>query len=152
MDGQEIADILIRDPFVQPTFHGVFSSDRLPELPVKQRPATLVVNTDPSCRPGEHWIAIYLPKRGPLEYFDSYGKPPEVNSIQTILARNGGINKINPKSLQGPLSSVCGHYCIYYLLHRCRGQSMETITGRFNVDQQRNDRDVLHFLTHLMIT
>ena len=58
MDGGEIADILLRDPFVQPAFHGVFSSDHLPQMPVKQRPAAFVVNTDPSRRPGEHWIAI----------------------------------------------------------------------------------------------
>ena len=93
MDGQEIADILIRDPFVQPTFHGVFSSDRLPELPVKQRPATLVVNTDPSCRPGEHWIAIYLLKRGHVKYLESYGKAPNVYSIRIFLARNSGTIK-----------------------------------------------------------
>ena len=150
MDGDEIATVLLRDPFVQPVFHGVFSSDLLPQLPLKHRPAALVVNTDPSCRPGEHWIAIYLPKCGPVEYFDSYGKPPNVASIRTFLARNGDTFKINPKPLQGPLSSVCGHYCIYYLLHRCRGQSMEAITGRFDVDQQRNDKDVLYFTTHLM--
>ncbi|KAJ8018894.1 hypothetical protein HOLleu_42857 [Holothuria leucospilota] len=150
MDGEEIANILIRDSFVQPTFQGVFSSDHLPQLPVKQRPAAFVVNTDPSRRPGEHWIAIYLPKCGPVEYFDSYGKPPKVASIRTFLARNGGTIKMNPKTLQGPSSSVCGHYCIYYLIHRCRGQSMEAITGRFDVDQQRNDRDVYEYTTHLM--
>ena len=84
MDGGQVANILLRDPFVQPIFQGVFSSDHLPQLPVKHRPAAFVVNTDPSRRPGEHWIALYLPTRGPVEYFDSYGKPPKVDSIRTF--------------------------------------------------------------------
>ena len=36
-------------------FDGVFSVDRLPS-----KPHLLVCNTDPSHRPGEHWVAIYV--------------------------------------------------------------------------------------------
>lgn len=115
MDGEEIANILIRDPFVQPTFHGVFSSDRLPELPVKQRPAALVVNTDPSRRPGEHGIAIYLPKCGPVEYFDSYGKPPKVDSVRTFLVRNGGTIKLGESKNITRTSIVCVWTLLYLL-------------------------------------
>jgi hypothetical protein len=47
-------------------FDGVFSRDRLPD-----KPRLLVCNTDPSSRPGQHWIAIYVGEDGRGEYFDS---------------------------------------------------------------------------------
>ena len=39
-------------------FVGVFARDQLPV--VRRRPALMVVNTDPSTKPCEHWTAIYL--------------------------------------------------------------------------------------------
>jgi len=36
-------------------FDGVFSIDHLPD-----NPRLLVCNTDPSDKPGRHWIAIYV--------------------------------------------------------------------------------------------
>ena len=46
-------------------FQGVYSVDTLPD-----KPKLLVCNTDPSTKPGKHWIAIYVDKRGLGEYFD----------------------------------------------------------------------------------
>ena len=40
-------------------FDGVFSIDNLPD-----NPHLLVCNTDPSDRPGQHWIAIYVDEDG----------------------------------------------------------------------------------------
>jgi hypothetical protein len=33
-----------------------------------------VCNTDPSTKPGRHWIAIYVDEDGGREYFDSFGR------------------------------------------------------------------------------
>jgi hypothetical protein len=52
-------------------FQGVFSSDMLP-----QNPRLLVCNTDPSTKPGQHWIAIHVDENGCREYFDSFGQSP----------------------------------------------------------------------------
>jgi len=55
-------------------FDGVVAADRLPN-----EPRLLVCNTDPSYRPGEHWIVIYVDDEGRYgEYFDSFGRPPSV--------------------------------------------------------------------------
>ena len=50
-------------------FDGVFSVDNLPESP-----HLLVCNTDPSDRPGRHWIAIYVDNEGRGDFFDSFGR------------------------------------------------------------------------------
>ena len=54
-------------------FDGVFSIDTLPD-----RPRLLVCNTDPSDKPGRHWVAIYVDDDGNRgEFFDSFGRRPD---------------------------------------------------------------------------
>ena len=52
MNGEEIERFL-RERL--PNFDGVFSVDTLPRTP-----RLLVCNTDPSDRPGRHWVVIYV--------------------------------------------------------------------------------------------
>jgi len=66
MNTEEIDRILRRQ--CARDFDGVFSVDTLPD-----RPRSLVCITDPSYRPGRHWVAICL-KDGRGEYFDSFGR------------------------------------------------------------------------------
>ena len=42
-------------------------------------------------------------------------------------------------TLQSINSKVCGHYCLYYALFRCRNIGMSTILQRFSRNKQRND-------------
>ena len=48
----------------------VFAHDELPDLRHMQRPFALVLNTDPHDKSGQHWLTIYGPSDGPLEFFD----------------------------------------------------------------------------------
>ena len=68
MNTEEIDRILRRQ--CARDFDGVFSVHTLPD-----RPRLLVCNTDPSYRPGRHWVAICM-KDGRGEYFDSFGRRP----------------------------------------------------------------------------
>ena len=58
---------------------GVFPADRLPSR-ITQFPRGLVANTDPSTKPGMHWVAMYFPDASTSEFFDSYGFPPSFYS------------------------------------------------------------------------
>ena len=123
---------------------GVYPGDM---LPVPAKPGFYVANTDPHFKAGEHWVAFYVPsesKRHPMEYFDSYGlKPPEIFTpfLEESYLRN-------TKFIQHPLSSTCGQYCIYYILKRNRGHSMEKIVGEFSVDTLENDIIVNQTVEH----
>ena len=48
--------------------------------------------------------------------------------------------------LQSPLTSVCGQYCLYYLLHRARGISLQVILNEFSSDVDWNDQFVYDFI------
>ena len=41
---------------------------------IKIHKGSLVIsNSDINKGPGKHWVAFYFPKRGPYEFFDSFG-------------------------------------------------------------------------------
>lgn len=97
-------------------FGGVFPSDRLPLHQTEN--VCYIFNTDPSTKPGEHWVAYYQVD-GHAEFFDSFGYPsmnyPPIHEwllqgpftpIQQLAVR-----------IQGP-SMLCGPYCLYFLNER----------------------------------
>ena len=145
MDSLEIVRILKQDRFTKHYFRGVFACDQLPTRYVP-RPSAFVVNTDPSNKPGQHWVAIYITQNGEGEYFDSYGQKPTLPQLKSFLKENASLINFNRQPLQGPLSAVCGQYTIFFLLHRCRGSSMRNITHLFSSDKMDNDITVNDFI------
>jgi hypothetical protein len=121
----------------QPGFQGVFSSDKLP-----QKPRLLVCNTDPSWRPGEHWIAIYVDKNGRGEYFDSFGRKPNKH-FERYLNNNCASWTFNKKRLQSRISSFCGYYACLFVVLRPRGFDMNQL---FTSDTGYNDWLVHRFV------
>ena len=73
MNTLQIERLLKKDLKSKTIFKKVCALDQL-EKPTF--PSAYVINSDPSSKPGEHWVAVYFDKRGRGEYFDSYGLPP----------------------------------------------------------------------------
>ena len=106
---------------------GVFAHDQVPKLDRSQRrPFALVVNTDPSDKPGKHWLAFFAPAEptaAPLEMFDSYGFSPSMHSLAHVAPRIYS-SSVTYQSLD---SSVCGHYCLFFLFNRAHGVSYRSV-------------------------
>jgi hypothetical protein len=116
---------------------GVFPADCLPSrekiLHTLQHftLCCFVVNTDPSTRPGKHWVAFvaFSVRVGcfKLEYFDSYGLPLTLyTDLHASCIRSQFLPLIcvvNTISLQDFTSSVCGHYCLLFAHLRAMGRS-----------------------------
>lgn len=111
-------------------FLGVFPFDLFPlesfldsSAPSCSKAICCIVNSDPSDKPGTHWVAFFMNKsqqiednRPILEFFDSYGLPPSTYSFDHI---SSAFNVLSNKySLQSYSSTVCGHYCLFYLYLR----------------------------------
>ena len=114
-------------------FQEVFSSDTLPTTP-----QLLVCNTDPSEKPGEHWIAIYVDKKGNGEYFDSFGRPPNKHFERYMISKCNRWT-FNKRQLQSRISAFFGYYCCLYVVLRSRGLDMNKIIGMFSNDTEYND-------------
>jgi len=136
MDSDQIEQLLANQPY----FQGVFSSDTLPI-----KPRLLICNTDPSTKPGEHWIAIYVDKNGFGEYFDSFGRPP-TKHFERYMNSNCKRWTFNKKLLQSRISAFCGYYCSLYVVLRCQGFNLVKIVGLFSNDTGYNDWLVHRFV------
>jgi hypothetical protein len=75
MDSYKIDQLFKKYKFTNDQYCGVLPIDKLPLRKVK-KPCCFIVNTDDSTLPGTHWFAIYIPKKGKIEYFDSFGLKP----------------------------------------------------------------------------
>jgi hypothetical protein len=85
-------------------------------------PSAFVVNTDHSKGPGEHWLAVYFDAGGTAEFFDSYGNPPEMYGMLNFLMDNSETRYVqNRKRLQSSVTSVCGAYCVYFIMMKSTG-------------------------------
>jgi hypothetical protein len=111
---------------------GVYPSNKLPNK--FKKPAAFVINIDASHLSGSHWIAMYFPKSGKAEYFDSYAIKPFYKHFIRFLKRNAASYIHNPKRLQGNYSKCCGHYCCMYLLYRCNKKSLRQFLNIFKVN------------------
>ena len=92
---------------------GTFPLDRLPDLP-KKFPKSIIINTDKSNRPGDHWIAIVLTEKHAY-YFDSFGLGIVDQEIQQFLLPRYSSIIFNSLCIQHILSDKCGFYCIYFV-------------------------------------
>jgi hypothetical protein len=137
----QIARALRSDPKVSSNFVGVFASDRLP-VSLSHYPASIVVNTDPAHKPGTHWIACYFDKNRHLDYFDSYGDPPNTyNKLAEFASKNSSTLSYNDQQLQGPNTDVCGHYCIAFLTRRVHGETLGKIISRYGGGRKPGSHD-----------
>ena len=111
------------------SFLGVSLSDILPQQAIA-RSGTLTVNTDPHTEGGSHWLAIHLLSRSHSSfYFDTYGLPPFIPSIESFINRNIIVRNYNTIQLQGLTSTVCGKYCCLFALYMDRGYTPRRFVG-----------------------
>ena len=86
MSTSQIYDLVNQDPMLKNAFLGVFPRDLLHNI--RQRPVCLIANTDDSTQQGQHWVAFYLDPHNNIEYFDSFGLPPYVQSFHDFVIKN----------------------------------------------------------------
>ena len=140
MNTREIDRFIRSDDACRGVFQGVFSIDTLPE-----KPHLLVCNTDPSHRPGKHWIALFVDSTGRGEFFDSFGQQPS-SVFEDYMNKHCTGWIFNTKQLQSIVSSYCGFYCCFYCMLRCRGFDLTRIVNLFGRDTGFNDSIVYGFV------
>jgi hypothetical protein len=143
MDSRQINKILNTDQVARKSFLGVFARDKLPNE-IKW-PSTLIINTDKSNQPGEHWLAIYYDENGTCEFFDSYGFHPDFYNLTDYIKSTSKNFIFNSKTIQGIFSKYCGQYCVLFLLIRSRNFSMKYFLNFFNNNTINNDK-LIEFL------
>ena len=104
-------------------------------------PSITIVNLDSCDKPGSHWVAVYVPMNGKTEYFDSYGNKPNEQFLFKLQQLKKEI-VYSLFSVQG-LSTVCGQYCLLFLLMRSRGFLFHDIISTFLLSEFSTERDLV---------
>lgn len=130
-------------------FLGVYAADALPNKLPKRRPLLLVVNTDTSDQPGQHWVSMFIDKQDKGEYFDPVGMQP-LPIFDKFLTKFCSTYVYNNSQLQSSISYVCGHYAIVYAVIKCKYMySLQHIIDVFTTDTYLNDM-IAHSLFHVV--
>ena len=135
-------------------FGGVYPADEVPTVAPSPSSSTdscycYVANTDPHDKPGEHWVAFVALPNKCYEYFDPYGQPLE--AYPTLYARMSHAAQCREPVatyIQPPISTTCGHFCIYFLCHRSMpNASFNVIVKRLlSVPMHSRDKFVYRYL------
>ena len=141
MNTAEIQHALAGNAVTSPSFQGVFAADQVPaSMPI---PTSYVVNTDNAVDPGSHWVAFYQERPEVVEFFDSFGKSPSSYRLQPP-----GRVVQQSLQLQSEFSTVCGQYCMFFILRRLSGESYNNIVHLFTDSRENNDKMVCQYVNH----
>lgn len=120
----------------------------------------VVLNTDKSGEPGEHWMAYYVDLKGVnlknqpgIYFFDSFGSSPssEIKQLTEKIKKQGSKKNIefvvthNNKSYQKNTFS-CGFYCMHFLEHMVQGYPF----SRY-LNSGLNDKKMIEYRTHCFL-
>ena len=128
-------------------FKGVYPCDLLPTE--ARGLAGFIVNTDPHYMEGAHWVAVLILQDGKGEYFDSFGRPPQIE-IDRFLMRNcpKGYSIVTvPLQSRSQDSTVCGNYTLLYLAMRLKGYSTHSFLSLFTRHNTQINDALIHIFT-----
>lgn len=144
MNTIELIKVLSENPKTSKNFNGVFPSDCLPKKKLK-KPTFVIVNTENRYSQGQHWLGIYLPKKGPGILFDSFAIKNDNRDFIKFLQKNCTSFTYNKKRLQSDFSTTCGQWCCVFIYYKCIGKTLSSFLKLFsNTDYEANDDKIIH--------
>ena len=147
MNTSQISLALKNNAITGPLFRGVFAADTVPAS-MAPFPGSCIINTDPSDKPGAHWIALFQDQENTIESFDSFGKDFGFYGLGNIdLLLNEQIIKQNDK-IQSDSNSTCGQHCLFLLSRRASGKKYSDIVHLFTSSTVSNDAMVCQYINH----
>lgn len=125
----QLREALMENDVTRPYFNGIYPVNHLKH--VTSPPKMIMVNTDPSYKPGKHWL-VFFRNEDTMEMFDSLGNDlTEMNPIiKTFAHKFNETVKYVSHRIQPKNTALCGHYCLYYAYLRCHGETMNDIVSQ----------------------
>jgi hypothetical protein len=123
-------------------FGGAVPCDKIPTK--FKKPIIFIINTDPISEKGEHWTALAITKKGRGLFFCPFGFFPIAPALLSYLDKRCKRSLVySCKSIQHTSSSLCGLYCIDFVLKLSKRWSYERFLKQFSTNTIDNDRLVL---------
>lgn len=128
-------------------FKGVYACDTLPSI--FTLPAAFVINLSPKSEKGTHWVGLYIKKNGSAYYFDSYGHPPGIPSIQHFLRLHSNKLKYNKRQLQHLSSVKCGKFVCIFIISKMHCKSFNDLVDKLSYNLAVNDLVIENIFKYL---
>ena len=110
MNTLELTCILESDPVISQFNPKVLAKD---QFFVQRKYGIFIVNDQDQWKTGNHWLlGVILPQE--ITFFDSFAKSPKHYAMDNYLHEMKRQVVVNEMVLQGPLSDVCGEFCIFF--------------------------------------
>ena len=138
MDTNQLKSIVMNDKYASKNFCGILPIDHLPKKKLTHD-CSFIVNTDYSNGKGKHWVAIFVPNNGIIEYFDPFGMKPVNKEVYDFIKLNSSDYIYNKKGIQHLSSIKCGLFCLFFIMTRSRGIQMKKSSNFFNEISYLND-------------
>ena len=109
----------------------------------------VIVNFDDIKGPGTHWIALGM-FEDTIEFFDPLGcdflnwPNLPIGLLKFLFQNSFQKTIVRIERLQSSSSSVCGLYCIFYIIHRACFP-LQTIINYFNGSRKENDKKLVRY-------
>ena len=142
MNSIQLENLLLLDNEIKKNFIGIYPIDNMNEL--KQNNNLMIVNLDPSHKPGSHWVVLYRKDQDTVEYFDSLGNKPNQSIVKHLFNQNFTCI-YSTKRIQNYNTNTCGLYCLFYSYYCCRSCTLQNIVNCFTNDLNKNETIVLQF-------
>jgi len=118
---------------------GTFPADFMKFLP-KRLPKvfSFIMNTDPSSKPGKHWVAVRVDTRdeNAVEYYDSFAEQASKRFMKQLKKLVDKLDvpvylklKINRIKEQNTSTNNCGWFAMSFIINRGLGQPFRECTG-----------------------
>ena len=150
MNTVQVKKFLENDKYTKKIFNDVIPIDFL-KIEFVNGPKAFIINTGESDTPGQHWFALFIPKLGPIEYFDSYGNKPINKEIYEFVKINKRPLFYNRYKIQGNNSLNYGKFSIFYLYLRSRGIPLRKVIQFFNKNKNINDQIITKLLNKIKL-
>jgi hypothetical protein len=127
-------------------FIGVFPLDA---IPAKLKSSTcVIINSDPSHLPGEHWLAVTVDKDGHCCFFDSFAKPAAFygKRFEKLLSGTDKDYWRSKVTVQQATSNVCGFHVVYFTAQWLRSIDCNRIMDSYHSSPKVNDQMVVDYL------
>ena len=131
-----------------PRFFGTIFDNDVETLDTKTE-GYYIVNLDHANGPGTHLIALGIFK-DTIEFFDPLGcdflnwPNLPVGLLKFLFQASFDKTIVKNQRLQSSTSSVCGLYCIFYIIHR-ENFSLQTILDYFDESCIENDKKLIRY-------
>ena len=128
MNNYQLTCILSSCTYTRNLNYLVCAKDGLPSK-VEKKPTIIIMNDENSTKPGRHWVCVFIPKKGECCFFDSLGKSPLTYSehLHNLMLSIYPRYYCNKFSYQAIDSNSCGKFCLYFVISRAKGLSVEKI-------------------------